>query len=73
VRPADVGRKNHYGSKSKRGTKVAATMYSILETAKLHNIDPGTYLAAAVIAADRGAVLLPWEFGRAASATTQTL
>jgi len=30
-----VGRKNHYGSKLRRGTEVAATLYSLLETAKL--------------------------------------
>ena len=31
-----VGRKNHYGSKSRLGTQVAATLYTVLETAKLH-------------------------------------
>jgi transposase len=62
IRGPVVGRKNHYGSKSRRGTQVAATVYSILETAKLHNIDPAAYLSAAVHAADRGEVLLPWQF-----------
>jgi transposase len=62
IRGPVVGRKNHYGSKSRRGTQVAATMYSILETAKLHTIDPGSYVAEAIIAAERGAVLLPWTF-----------
>jgi hypothetical protein len=38
-----VGRKNHYGSNSRRGTQVAATMYSLWETAKLHSVDPGSY------------------------------
>ena len=33
-----------------------------LETAKLHDIDPAAYLAEAVRAADRGDVLLPWQF-----------
>jgi transposase len=59
-----VGRKNHYGSKSRRGTEVAARLYSILETAKLHAIDPAAYLAAAVHAADRGETLLPWNFAK---------
>ena len=53
---------NHYGSKSRRGTEVAATLYSILETAKLHGIDPRDVPAAAVRAADRGEVLMPWDF-----------
>lgn len=57
-----VGRKNHYGSKSRRGTEVAATLYSILETAKLCGINPAEYLHAAVVAADQGVVLLPWQF-----------
>jgi hypothetical protein len=29
----DVGRKNHYGSKSRRGTEVAATFNALVETA----------------------------------------
>jgi transposase len=30
-----IGRKNHYGSRSKRGTEVAALFYSLIESAKL--------------------------------------
>jgi transposase len=60
IRGPVVGRKNHYGSKSRNGTLVAATFYSLVETAKLHRVDPAAYLQAAVIAADRGEVLLPW-------------
>lgn len=62
IRGPVVGRKNHYGSKSRSGTQVAATIYSILETAKLHGIDPAAYLLAAIRAADRGETLLPWQF-----------
>lgn len=51
-----------YGSKSRSGTEVAATLYLLLETAKLHDIDPATYLAEAIAAADRGEALLPWQF-----------
>ena len=56
-----VGRKNHYGSKSKRGTEVAAILYSLLETAKLCGIEPATYLKAVVERAlrDPGAVTMP--------------
>lgn len=32
IRGPVVGRKNHYGSKSRRGTQVAATLYTVLET-----------------------------------------
>lgn len=62
IRGPVVGRKNHYGSKSRRGTEVASRLYTILETCKLHDVEPGAYLHAAVLAADRGEVLLPWNF-----------
>jgi transposase len=62
IRGPVVGRKNHYGSKSRRGTEVASRLYTILETCKLHDVDPAAYLHAAVIAADRGETLLPWSF-----------
>jgi hypothetical protein len=69
IRGPVVGRKNHYGSKSRRGTQVAAALYSILETAKLHGVNPAEYLYAAIVAADRGLVLMPWEFASAREAT----
>ena len=62
IRGPVVGRKNHYGSKSRRGTEVAATLYTVIETAKLHGIDPDRYLRAAILAADRGEVPLPSQF-----------
>lgn len=45
-----VGRKNHYGSRSKRGTQVAAMLYSLIESAKLAGIDPKAYLRRATLA-----------------------
>ena len=56
-----VGRKNFYGNRSKRGAKVAAILYSLIETAKLNGIDPAKYLEDAAHEAIRkpGAVLLP--------------
>ena len=58
-----IGRKNHYGSWSVRGTEVAALFYSLLETAKLHDIDPADYLyTAAIFSIDMDQALLPWEF-----------
>jgi len=62
IRGPVVGRKNHYGSKSRRGTEVAATLYTLLETAKLNGVNPAAYLAAAVRADNLGQVLLPWDF-----------
>ena len=46
-----VGRKNHYGSRSQRGTQVAALFYTLCETAKLTGVDPHAYLLHAVHAA----------------------
>lgn len=62
LRGVTLGRKNHYGSKSKRGTQVAALFYTIVESAKLCGIDPKAYLKAAALAAINGkTVLLPHE------------
>lgn len=59
-----VGRKVHYGSKSKRGTEVAAVLYSLLETAKLCGVEPAGYLKAAAEQALKqpGSILLPHDF-----------
>ena len=59
IRGPVVGRKNHYGSKSRRGTEVAATFYSLIETAKLQGVDPAMYLREAALADARGEVLFP--------------
>lgn len=59
IRGPVVGRRNHFGSKSKRGTEVAATFYTLLETAKLCGVDPARYLREAALADARGEVLLP--------------
>jgi len=59
-----VGRRNHYGSKSRSGTQVASIFYSLIETAKHHDVDPREYLRAAILAADRGEVLFPWNMQR---------
>jgi len=61
IRGIAVGRKNHYGSRSVRGTEVAALFYSMIETAKLAGIDPATYLRTAALRAiaTPGTVTLP--------------
>lgn len=53
LRGVVLGRKNHYGSRSKRGTEVAALFYSLLESAKLAGVEPKAYLRAAATAALR--------------------
>lgn len=59
LRGSVVGRKNHYGSRSVRGTEVAALFYSLLETASLCGEDEKTYLTRATQAALDGAIALP--------------
>jgi transposase len=56
-----LGRKNHYGSRSQRGTELAALFYSLIESAKLCGVDPKAYLltGARAALADRTAVTLP--------------
>jgi transposase len=46
-----VGRKNHYGSRSMRGTQVAALFYTLCETAKLVGVAPHAYLLHTLYAA----------------------
>jgi len=61
LRGVVVGRKNHYGSRSKRGTEVAALFYTMLETAELSGADPRNYLFQAAVRAINapGTVTLP--------------
>ncbi len=47
LRGVAVGRKNHYGSKSKRGAEVTAFFYSVIETCKLCRVEPKGYLQGA--------------------------
>jgi|GEM_PF-1760907 hypothetical protein len=47
-------KRNPYGSKSQRGTKVAARFSSLLETARLRGEDPGHSLRRAALAAGSG-------------------
>jgi len=61
LRGVVIGRKNHYGSRSKRGTEVAAILYSLTESAKLIGDEPYAYLLKATRAAleKPGTVTLP--------------
>jgi transposase len=61
LRGVVLGRKNHYGSRSQRGTEVAALFYSLIESAKLCGVEPKAYLLQATHAAvaTPGTVTLP--------------
>ncbi len=48
IRGVAVGRKNHYGSRSERGTRVAALFYSLVSSAKLAGSEPRAYLGETV-------------------------
>ena len=45
-------RKSHYGSRSQRGTGVAALLYSLIESAMLAGVGPNSYLSAGSIEED---------------------
>lgn len=72
IRGTVLGRKNHYGSHSEAGTRVAALFYTITETCKLLDIDPAAYMleAARRATANRDDVLTPmvWKAELAARA-----
>lgn len=67
MRPIAVGRKNHYGSKSERGTRVAALFYTLIESAKHAGVEPAGYLAEATRRAidTPGTVTLPRDLASA--------
>lgn len=60
IRGLVIGRKNHYGSRSQRGTEVAAVFYTLIESAKLVGVEPAEYLRrASEIALAGGEPLIP--------------
>jgi transposase len=63
LRGVVLGRKNHYGSRSRRGTEVAARFYSLIDTARLHGVDPRLYLREAALAGLKrpAVIVLPHE------------
>lgn len=44
IRPFAIGRKNWLFSKSQAGAKASANLYSLIETAKAHGLEPYAYL-----------------------------
>jgi hypothetical protein len=65
IRPLAIGRKNWMFSGSDSGGDRAATLYTIIETAKLNGLDPEAYLRSLITRIDdhpakRIDELLPW-------------
>jgi transposase len=65
IRPLALGRKNWMFAGSDSGGDRAAVMYTIIETAKLNDLDPEAYLRALIMRiadhpAKRIDELLPW-------------
>ncbi len=63
IRGPVVGRKNCYGTRSEKGARVAALMFSLIQTCTLLGVDPHSYLVEAATRARRlpGSVYLPHE------------
>lgn len=63
LRAPVIGRVNHFGSRSKRGTEAAAILYSLIESAKLAGTEPSAYLEHAIRSALRAETIpLPHAF-----------
>lgn len=61
LRDLVLGRNNHQGSRSEKGTRVAALLYSLIESAERCGVNPARYLRVLARAAlrDPGVVILP--------------
>lgn len=69
IRGPVVGRKNHYGSKNLKSGKLAAVLYSIVETCKANDVDAREYLRKAMQAIlTKQIAPMPWDM--AVSETT---
>ena len=71
IRPLALGRKNYLFAGSDEGGRRAAIMYSLIETARLNDIDPEAWLADVIARiadhpAKRIDELLPWEWEKPA-------
>lgn len=54
IRHAVMGRKNYYGSGNHQGANTAATLFTIIESAKKNDLDPRTFLLMSLERAARG-------------------
>ena len=66
IRPFCVGRKNWLFADTPRGARASAVFYSLIETAKLHSLEPYDYLCRLLTAlpyaetVEQLEALLPW-------------
>jgi transposase len=73
LRAPVIGRVNHFGSRSSRGTEAAGILYSLIESAKLAGVEPSAYLDHALRCALKGELVpLPHEIPPAISAPTSS-
>ena len=54
IRHAVMGRKNYYGSGNQSGAETAATLFTIIESAKKNDLDPRTFLTTALLSVAKG-------------------
>ena len=74
IRGPVVGRKNHYGSKNLKSGKLAAVLYSIVETCKANDVDAREYLRRAMQAIlTKQPVPMPWEMAVSETTVSETL
>ena len=66
IRPLVLGRKVFHGARSEAGTRVAAVLYSLVESCALQNVDAREYLRVAAERAldNRKQVFLPEDYAR---------
>jgi transposase len=65
IRHAVMGRKNYYGSGNHVGAETAATLFTIIESAKKNDLDPRTFLSMSLQRVARGEELeTPLDYAR---------
>lgn len=66
-----IGRVNHFGSRSSRGTEAAGILYSLVESAKLAGVEPSAYFNHAIrCVLKNDPVPLPHELAAGAASTS---
>lgn len=74
IRHAVMGRKNYYGSGNHTGAETAATLFTIIESAKKNDIDPRSFLIMTLHQVARGDELeTPLEYARRTRSANQDL